>query len=192
MVEELRLAERVVEIARELGVDTALIGATALAFHRYVRATQDVDLAASIHEPFTVFRELERSVLAAGFKIRVSLPDDQDSLGGVARIWENEDSDGDPLEPIELVNFYNPLRPRRSPATAAIRDAEPVEQTKLRCVRLPDLVALKCDAGGRHDLADVVEVLRRNPSANREEIRERCKSYGLDVIDTLIAEADAR
>lgn len=190
MIEELQLAERVAELAQRAGIQTALIGATALAVHRYVRATEDIDLGASIDDPFQTFGDLERIVVAAGLKIRVSLPDHDDALGGVARIWSEEDEEGDPRCPVELVNFWNPLRPRRGPATAAIRDAEPVPSSALRCVRLPDLVALKCDAGGRSDLADVVELLRRNPAADREVIRDRCKQYRLDVIDQLIAEAD--
>ncbi|MGE3768175.1 MAG: nucleotidyl transferase AbiEii/AbiGii toxin family protein [Kofleriaceae bacterium] len=188
MIEELHLAERVADLASSAGIETALIGATALAFHRYVRATEDIDLGASIRDPFKAFQELERLVLASGLRIRVS---HEDSLGGVARIWEREDEDGEPIFPVELVNFWNPLRPRRSPATAAIRDAESIAATSLRCVRLPDLIALKCDAGGRSDLADVVELLRQNPLADREVIRARCRDYKLDVIDQLIAEADA-
>jgi hypothetical protein len=43
-----RLAERVDAAARELGIDTAVIGATALAVHRFVRATGDIDLATAV------------------------------------------------------------------------------------------------------------------------------------------------
>ena len=44
----LELAERVAEIARGLGIETALIGATALAVHGYVRGTLDIDLASIV------------------------------------------------------------------------------------------------------------------------------------------------
>ena len=40
----LDLAERVAEAARELGIETALIGAMAMAVHKYLRGTADVDL----------------------------------------------------------------------------------------------------------------------------------------------------
>jgi hypothetical protein len=41
----LSLAERIATLASELGIQTALIGASALAAHNYIRATIDVDLA---------------------------------------------------------------------------------------------------------------------------------------------------
>lgn len=190
VVEELQLADRVAEIARAHGIETALIGATALAFHRYVRGTQDIDLGVVVSD-LRDLRTLDEALIAAGMKTRLTLPDSDDELGGVLRAWTDEDDEGDPIEPVEVVNFWNPHRPRRTPATPGIRDAEPVVGTHLRCVRLPHLIALKCGAAGRQDLADVVSLLERNPDADREEIRTLCKSYGLDVIDTLIAEADS-
>jgi len=44
-VKTLCLAEEVARIADELGIRTALIGATALAVHGYARGTDDIDLA---------------------------------------------------------------------------------------------------------------------------------------------------
>lgn len=44
----IELAERVAGIARELGISTAVIGAVALAAHKYVRGTHDVDLATHV------------------------------------------------------------------------------------------------------------------------------------------------
>jgi hypothetical protein len=183
----LELAERVADVARGLGIETALIGALALAVHNYVRATQDADLAT--HVPLYDLMRLDEALTAAGLKTRLRKPDDEDDLGGVLRVWEHEDDDEEPIEPVEVVNFLNKLRPRRSPAREALARAVELDEARVRCVLLQDLIALKLDAGGRSDLADVVAVLRSNPGADLDAIRATCKSYGFDVIDTLIEEA---
>jgi uncharacterized membrane protein len=50
--QSIALAERVVTAARQLGFETALIGAAALAVHRYTRGTEDIDLAVAV-DPHT-------------------------------------------------------------------------------------------------------------------------------------------
>lgn len=185
------LAERVAEAARDLGIETALIGAGALAVHGYVRGTADLDLASAV-DPYVELGRLEEALRSLGLHVKRNLPDEEDRLGGLVRVWNEEDDDGDPIDPVELVNFFNPLRPRPNPARDAIAGAARIsEDTPLRCVRLPDLIALKLYAGGRSDLADVVEVLKRNPDADDEAVRTTCKRYGFDVIDELLAEARA-
>jgi hypothetical protein len=191
LLERFALAEHIAIVARGLGIETALIGASALAVHRYVRATKDIDLGSSVH-PFQDLPRLEEALRVEGYGVRLTDPDGDDSLGGVLRVWTRVDEDDDPIEPVELVNFHNPLRPRRNPGAEAIATAVPLEEHPgLRCVQLALLIALKLDAGGRKDQADVVELLRQNPSADRDEIRDRCKKYKLDIIDQLVAEADA-
>lgn len=191
LLERYDLAEHVAIVAKGLGIETALIGAGALAVHRYVRATQDIDLASCVH-PFTALPQLADALRAEGYQVRLTEPDHDDSLGGVLRVWTRLDEDEEPIEPIELVNFDNPLHPRPNPAAEAITTATPLaERPALRCVSLPSLVALKLDAGGPKDLLDVLELLKQNPTADRDEIRVRCKKYGLHMIDRLIATADA-
>ena len=184
----LALAERVAEVARGLNIETAVIGAVALAVHNYVRATLDVDLATAV-DPYTDLRRLEEALRACGYHVKRNLPDDEDQLGGLVRVWTDEDEDGEPLEPVEVVNFVNPHRPRRAPGRDAIERAFPLEGSSLRCVGLVDLIAIKLDAGGFKDLGDAVELLRRNADADIEAVRATCKAYGLDRIDELIAEA---
>jgi hypothetical protein len=186
------LAERVVTVARGLGIETALIGAAAFAVHNYVRATQDVDLATTVN-PHTALRELEQALVGTGLRARLRLPDEDDVLGGVLVVWEREDEDGELLEAVEVVNFSNPFRPQNNPARDAIRNAMPLdEESPLRCVQLPDLVALKLYAGSRQDLADVVQLLIRNPDADVDAVRAAASPYDSDVqLETLIAEAAA-
>ncbi|HTJ44265.1 MAG TPA: hypothetical protein VL463_19310 [Kofleriaceae bacterium] len=189
IAERLARAEKVAAIARELGIETALIGALALAVHKHVRATNDVDLASAV-APSVELPKLERALRAAGLRAKLRLPDDDDPLGGVVVVWEREDDDGDPIDPIEIVNFVNPLRPRRNPGRAAIERAIELEGLALRCVRLSDLVALKLDAGSRQDLADVVDLLVANPDADLDEIRTVAMPFDAKgELETLIAEA---
>jgi len=185
------LADRIAEIANSVGVPTSLIGAYALAVHRYVRGTEDIDLATSVQ--LDQLYELKRALEREGLNATLRLPDEEDELGGVITIWTDVDEDGDPLYPVEIINFYNPLRPRRNPASDAVHHAIPVEGSHaLRYPRLADLIALKLDAGGLQDQADIVAVLIANPDADLAVIRSTCKSYGLEGIDQLIAAAQSQ
>jgi hypothetical protein len=85
-VPSLHLAELVARTARELGIETAVIGALALAAHNYIRGTNDVDLATSV--AFTSeLRRLADKLAALGCKIELRLPDEDDPLGGVLEVW---------------------------------------------------------------------------------------------------------
>ncbi|MBM4012871.1 MAG: hypothetical protein FJ275_11300 [Planctomycetes bacterium] len=73
-------AERVAGLRADRGIDAVLIGAAALAAHRYVRHTEDIDLGVNV-----AIRELD--VLAAGLRkagdeVEIREPDGQDPLGG--------------------------------------------------------------------------------------------------------------
>jgi hypothetical protein len=105
------LAERVASVALELGIESAVIGALALAAHNYVRATMDTDLATSV-DVFTQLKALEDRLREQGLRVELRLPDEDDPVGGVLQVWEQEDDDGDPLDRVEVVNFRNPYRPR--------------------------------------------------------------------------------
>jgi hypothetical protein len=189
---ELALAERVADAAAELGIEIALIGAVALAAHHHVRATNDVDLAVAV-DPYAELRALEQSLRDRGLHTELRTPDADDPLGGVLEIWEHVDQAGDPLDPVEVVNFLNPHKPRSNPAAEAIRGAVPLAPgSSLRCVRLADLIALKLDAGGLQDLADAAEVIAKNPDASLAEIRATSMRYGLTLIDDVIAHAQSR
>lgn len=120
------------------------------------------------------------------------MPDDEDPLGGVLEVWEHEDDEGDPIHSVEVVNFTNPFRPHPNPGSAAVRNATSIgDESPLRFVSIPDLVALKLYSGGRRDQNDVVELLVRNPDADRERIRSACAPFGLaDALEALLVEAD--
>jgi len=91
----LELAEQVAAAANQLGFDAVLIGAAALAVHRYTRGTEDIDLAVSVI-PSTQLGALAQALAQAGLHTRLRLPDDDDPLGGVLSVWAWEDEDGEP------------------------------------------------------------------------------------------------
>lgn len=167
-------AEKIAGMLARVGVDSALIGAVALAAHQYPRSTEDVDLAVGI-EPHRL-GEIARDLRREGFTAEVSEPDASDPLGGVLRV------SGEGIDRIEIVNFYNPPG-GGFPALvdAALRDAVPYRQdTALRVVTLPHLVLFKLYAGGPKSKADVLELLSRNPDVDLNELREVCRRYRLD------------
>ncbi|MCB1590135.1 MAG: hypothetical protein KDI56_14600 [Xanthomonadales bacterium] len=186
----LALAEQVSETARTVGFETALIGATALAVHRYTRGTEDIDLAAHIN-PFVQLQALERALADQGLRTLLRLPDDDDPLGGVLVVWASGDDDGEPANVVEVVNFLNPGRTGRTPAAAAIARSEALPDTSLRCVGIADLVALKLYAGGLSDHADIVQLLARNPEADLAFIRETAEPFDRGGhLDLLLQQAE--
>lgn len=167
-------AERIVEILARLGVSSALIGAMALAAHRYPRSTDDVDLAVGV-EPRRL-DEIACELRREGFTVEVSEPDAGDPLGGVLRVH------AEGVATIEIVNFCNPPG-GGFPALAelALRDATPHRPgTPLRVVALQHLVLFKLYAGGPKSKNDVLEVLSRNPELDLDELRDLCRRFRMD------------
>jgi hypothetical protein len=176
----LETAERIGQVLAENGIDALVIGAAALAAHRYVRHTEDIDLGVnvSIHE----LPKVGAALRVAGFEVVAREPDGQDPLGGVIDV-------SGPFGLVQIVNFGE-----RFPAVIDSGLAEATLPMRagstLRIVPLAQLVALKLYAGGMKSRADVVEVLRRNPEADRGHIREVCRRYRLRGLEPLIREAD--
>ena len=168
------VAQRATDLLASEGIATALIGALAAAAHGYSRATEDADLA-TIAEPFTHLRTLVQALQREGFNAELITPDADDSLGGVVNIT------GDDFDTVQIVNFYNPFRATRSPALEAIRSSLPdmIEGFTIRVVDLAHLIALKLYAGGPKNRNDVLELLDRNPTADREALRLVCDRFGL-------------
>lgn len=174
----LRAAERVTSILEENGVSAVVIGAVALAAHRYVRHTEDIDLG--VDADVKKMRALENLLRKEGFVVRFHEPDSDDPLCGVLDV-----SGGFGL--VQVVSFAD-----RFPAV--IRDALAGEAnfirpgSNLRLVPIAQLVALKLYAGGSGSKSDIVELLRRNPEADIEAIRETCRKYRLRGLDAVIEE----
>jgi hypothetical protein len=185
----LALAERVAAAARDLGIETALIGAAALSVHGYTRGTQDLDFAVLV-DPHTQLRALRDALAASGLNCELRLPDDDDPLGGMLVIRATGAEDPERVDVVEVVNFGPASRAARSPAQHAIQRAEPVAGTTLRCVTLEDLVAFKLYAGGWPDFADIQQLLARNPGLDIALLRAVAAPFDRDgKLEALVASA---
>lgn len=162
-------ADRISLILDAQNVPALVIGAVALAAHRYVRATLDIDLGVNV--AVKDMKGLEECLRSEGYETCLHEPDADDPLGGVIDVYG-------PSGLIQIVNFGE-----RFPAVIRDALAGDVVQLRpdltLRVIPLPQLVVLKLYAGGLRSLADVVELLRRNPEANLREIGELCSMYRL-------------
>ena len=167
-------AEKIAAILAAAGIDSALIGAVALAVHGYARSTEDLDLATGV-DP-TRLDEIANILRREGFIVEVSVPDANDPLGGVLQV------SAEGVASIEIVNFCNPPS-GGFPALveAALREAIPFrEGAALRVVTLAHLVVFKLYSGGRKSRDDVLELLSRNPDIDLNELRELCKRFRMD------------
>ena len=176
----LRAAERVAALLAGSQVPAVVIGAVALAAHRYVRYTEDIDLGVDADLP--KMRALATTLRDEGFMIDFHEPDRDDPLCGVIDV-------SGPFGLVQIVSFAG-----RFPA--AIKDALAGADVRirpgseLRVIPIPQLVALKLYAGGSKSRADIVELLRRNPEADLVEIRETCRRYRLSGLDAILEELD--
>lgn len=171
-------AERVASLLVANGVIAVVIGGVALAAHRYVHHTEDIDLGVDADVP--KMRVLAAVLRAEGFVVELYEPDADDPLGGVIDV-------SGAFGLVQVVSFAN-----RFPAV--IRDALAGDDVRirpgsaLRLVPLAQLVALKLYAGGVRSKSDIVELLRRNPDADLEAIRGTCKRYRLRGLDRILEE----
>ena len=63
------------------------------------------------------------------------------------------------------------------------------EDSPLKIVPIPHLIALKLYAGGHKSKADIIELLVRNPDLELDEVRSVCAGYGLGGLEELITES---
>ena len=63
------------------------------------------------------------------------------------------------------------------------------EDSPLKIVPIPHLIALKLYAGGHKSKADIIELLVRNPDLELDEVRSVCARYRLGGLEELITES---
>jgi hypothetical protein len=176
----LQAAERVACLLVENGAPAVVIGAVALAAHRYVRHTEDIGLGVDADLP--KMRVLAAALRNEGFVVDFHEPDGDDPLGGVIDVSGT-------FGLVQVVSFSG-----RFPAV--IRDALAAEDirirpgSELRLVPIAQLVAMKLYAGGSGSKSDMIEMLRRNPEVDLEMIRETCRRYRLRGLDAVLQELD--
>jgi hypothetical protein len=185
------VVERVRIVLAQHGVDSAVIGAIALAIHGYPRATEDVDLA-TCENPFGALRDAARALRDQGFAVTVADPDEHDPLGAVITV------SGDEFDSVQVVNFHNPFSGAGIRlGQEALREACPASfpGAELKVVGIAHLVALKLYAGGARNRTDVMELLERNRPIDVIGLREVCGRFGLglelDAVLRAIGQSDA-
>ena len=173
-------AEAVVRLAGTLGHDLLVIGAAALAGHRYVRLTNDLDLGGNLSP--ADLRRVATALRQNGYSVELREADADDPLGGVL------DIKGD-FGQIQVISFYD-----RFPAVIADALQEkplPVgKHSPLRIIPLPHLVVLKLYAGSLKSMADIVEVLAANPDADLDAIAALCRKYRISGFERVREELE--
>ena len=172
----LEVAERIGSMLDERCLSFVVIGAVALAAHRYIRFTEDIDLG--VNADLKQMRWIVETLRSEGYDAVLHEPDAQDPLGGVIDV-------SGPFGLIQIISFED-----RFPAV--IRDALEGEDIRIfpgssiRVVPIPQLVALKLYAGGWQSQADIIELLRRNPEVDRDLLRRTCNTYRLQGLDSIL------
>ncbi len=160
-------AETVAAVAAAEGIELLVVGALALAAHKYVRSTGDIDLAGVVE--VSQLHRLAEALRGKGYAVELNEADAQDPLGGVLDVHS-------PTGLIQIISFA-----QKFPAVIqdALREATLVlrGQSSLRILPLAHLVVLKLYAGGFKSKADIVEVLSRNPEADLDAIDALCQQY---------------
>ncbi len=172
----LQVADQIAAMLSKRELPAVVIGAVAMAAHRYVRFTEYIDLGVIADLP--EMRQFTEALRSAGFDAELHEPDADDPLGGVIDISGS-------FGLVQIISFAN-----RFPAV--IHDALDGEDIRispgsmLRVMPIPQLVALKIYAGGWKSHADIVELLKRNPEINLHTVRETCLKYRLRGLDKIL------
>jgi len=92
----LEAAEQIAAALAEQGIGAIVIGAAALAAHRYVRHTEDIDLGVNI--AIRACSSTAATLRTMGFDVELREPDGEDPLGGVIDV-------SGPFGLVQIVNF---------------------------------------------------------------------------------------
>jgi hypothetical protein len=170
----LEAAQRVGEVLSRRGIESRVIGASAMAIHGYPRATRDIDLA-TFGMTLETLRRVASDLEAAGLEVSVGEPDQSDPLGGVIRVKLEGD-----LE-VDVVNFGNPFTGAGRQVGALVFDGPGValEGLQLAAVGLVPLIILKLFAGSRLDLRDAAELVAIHPELDRDALATLADGFGL-------------
>lgn len=183
-VRSFEVAGQVFELLRAEGLPSAVIGSIALAVHGYVRATRDLDVGVALLG-FGKLARIADQLRAAGFDVHVAAPAPDDDLGGVVTVA------GPDFDPVQIVNLTAPRGRHGRLARESIESAVlGPSEFPLPVVDLAHLVALKLVTDARKDELDVVELLKANPDAPLDPLRETCRRFRLGArLEPLVMEA---
>lgn len=172
----LEVTRSVSAILTECNIRCMVIGAAALAVHGYARQSVDLDLA--IHtNPFEGLRLACQKLSQAGYAAELVTPDGEDPLGGVINVT------GADFDPVQIINFNNPLNPHAVHKLVGEILAEvKAGSAGLAVIPLEALIVLKLYAGDLQSRTDVIQVLRANPGYDKAKVSQLCSIAGLTAI----------
>lgn len=151
------------------GVRWAAIGALAVAYHGWIRASLDADALITLRGSSLDLEGLAARLREAGLKVEVRVGDNDDPLGFVLRLEDRAGNQVDLIGGIRRLDagFFDRI----------IEDA--LGGSPLKFASAEDLVALKVFAGSAKDMEDaagVVEIL--GPSLDQERLIGLCRGFG--------------
>lgn len=168
----LHLLNLVGQVLSESGVRWGAIGALAVAYHGWVRASMDADALITLRGSGIDTEELKRRLIDKGFHVDFREGDSEDPLGFVYRI---QDDGGNQVDLIGGIRKLDPKFFDRIIRTE-------LNGIGIRISSAEDLLALKLFAGGPLDLEDAAGMLNVLGSAvDRTLVADLCKKLGQDT-----------
>ena len=168
-----RQIEEAVISLNKIGAPFALIGGLALAPHKVIRATQDVDLLTAADKA----DEIDRELTALGYRC----------------LYRSADA-GNYLRADERIDFLYASRPAAKQMLVTAPELE-TAFGRLRVVRAEGLIGLKLQGFVNNprrtqDLEDIRALLKANrPTLNLQEVREYFALFGREpMLDDLLNE----
>ena len=164
-----QLLAQVGQVMDEAGVRWCAIGALAVAYHGWVRASMDADALVTMRDSKVNSEQLIALLRSRGWEVEFRDGDMGDPIGFVIRIRDGQRN---------MVDLIGGIR-KLDPAFFERRIDTELDGMKLRFASVEDLVALKIFAGGPKDLEDAAGVLEiRGASINRELLVSLCHRFG--------------
>ncbi|MEO6096401.1 MAG: nucleotidyltransferase [Fibrobacteria bacterium] len=163
------MLDRVGRILDASAVQWATIGALAVAYHGFVRASLDADALISMRGSGMDLDALAQLLIRDGFTVKVSMGEDDDPLGFVVRILDTEGNQVDLIGGIK----------RLDPAFFDRALVDEFDGMKLRFASKEDLIALKVFAGGPKDIEDIKGILEVQGDAIAKDLAlSLCRRFG--------------
>ena len=176
-----RLLSRIGSILDEAGADWAVIGAMAVAYHGWVRASLDADALISLKKSSLDIDQLGERLRKEGWNVEVRMGEPGDPLGFVVRIRDSHGNQADLIGGIRKLDpgFFDRIQ------------REEWDGAALKFASTEDLLALKFYAGGPKDLEDAEGILKvRAGSMDHSLVSGLSKPFGrnaAEVCERLLA-----
>lgn len=162
------------EILQREAVDYAVIGAFALSVHGTVRGTMDVDAVLSVTT--RKLASLRAMFASAGFLAELRRGDPDDPIPAMLVLRDDHGNQ------VELLGGLRGMDPEVFSRAVKV----PFMGVNLRIVGREDFIAMKCFAGGPHDMMDARSAYRgAQGPVDLDLLRTVTRRFGRDAADKL-------